>query len=417
MNKNAEKILLLQSLERLYPGSSLVPDANLEIANTYLADENYLAAVAPLKKVAGNKKAEALGPQAYLKLGVAYFNLDRNEEALDTFKKLVSAYPNTQEATDAIEYIRNIFIEKQKPAEFVDFMKQAGRPITNNEEDSLTFRSSMLRYEAKDLVGARSGFAAYLASFPQGRYHLEANYYSAEMLAANKSLKEALPFYKAVADEAQNKFAERSTLQVARIYYFELKDYVNAEKYFSQLKSIATQQENRLEAMRGLLRCQFKAQQWKEAAANAQDLLLEKGIATDDRMMASMVVAKNHQLGNEAESAIVAYRQVVNAGKSEYAAEAQYRIAEILMQQDKLADAEKASFEVIRKLGSYEYWVTKSYLLLGDIYVKQKDLFNAEATFKSVVDNATIPELKAEAQQKLNLVLEEKNKTNKVEQQ
>jgi uncharacterized protein HemY len=72
---------------------------------------------------------------------------------------------------------------------------------------------------------------------------------------------------------------------------------------------------------------------------------------------------------------------------------------------------------VIKKAGSYEYWVTKSYVLLGDVYTKQKDWFNAEATFKSIIENATIAELKAEAQQKLALVLEEKNKANKVEQQ
>jgi hypothetical protein len=42
----------------------------------------------------------------------------------------------------------------------------------------------------------------------------------------NKDNKGALPFYKAVADRSQNKYAERSTLQVARIYYFDLKDYV-----------------------------------------------------------------------------------------------------------------------------------------------------------------------------------------------
>ena len=416
MNKNGEKIGLLQSLERLYPASSLIPDANLEIANTYLADENYQAAIAPLKKVINNSKAVAQSPQAYLKLGVAYFNLTKNEEALENFKKLVSTHPNTQESEDAIEYIRNIFIEKQKPGEFVDFMKQSGKIISTSEEDSLTFRSPMLRYEAKDMAGATSGFAAYLAKFPSGRYHIEANYLLAEIYVANKSNTDALPYYKAVADEAQNKYAERSTLQAARIYYFDMKNYVSAEKYFGQLKTIATRQENRLEAMRGLLRCQFKAQQWKEAATNAQELLLEKGIATDDRMMASMVVAKNHQLNNEAEPAINAYKQVISAGKSEFAAEAQYHIAEILLQQGKTADAEKAAFEVIKKSGSYEYWVIKSYVLLGDIYVQQKDWFNAEATFKSVVDNGTIPELKTEAQQKLNKVLEEKNKTNKVEQ-
>jgi hypothetical protein len=48
--------------------------------------------------------------------------------------------------------------------------------------------------------------------------------------------------------------------------------------------------------------------------------------------------------------------------------------------------------------------------------VKEKDWFNAEATFRSIVENATIAELKTEAQQKLDMVLVEKNKANKVEQ-
>lgn len=416
MNKHPEKITLLQSIERIFPASPLVADANLEIANTYLADENYQAAIAPLKKVAGNSKALALGPQAYLKLGVAYFNMDKNDDALENFKKLVTTHPNTQESEDAIEYIRNIFVEKQKPGEFVDFMRQNGKTISSSEEDSLTFRSAMLRYEAKDMAGAKAGFASYLSKFPAGQSYLDANYLTAEILVASKLNTEALPYYKAVADAGQSRYAERSTLQTARIYYFDLKDYANAEKYFGVLKSIASQQENRLEAMRGLLRCQFKAQRWKDAAGNAQDLLLEKGIATDDRMMASLVVARNYHLSNELEPAIAAYRQVIAAGKSEYAAESQYRIAEIFLRQGKSSEAEKAAFEVIRKSGSYEYWVTKSYVLLGDVYVQQKDLFNAEATFKSVVDNATIAELKAEAQQKLNEVLAEKNKINKVEQ-
>ncbi len=416
LNKTAEKISLLQSLEKQYPLSPLVPDANLEIANTYLANENWQLAIGPLTKLTTNEKAKALAPQAYLKLGVAYYNLDKNDESLQDFKKLVTAYPNTQESTDAIDYIRNIFIEKQRPADFASFMKQNGKAISFSEEDSLTYRSAMLRYEAKDMTGARTGFAAYLSQFPEGRYSLEANYFSAEIHVANKSNTGALPFYKAVADRGQNTYAERSILQAARIYYFDLKDYVNAEKYFAQLKAIATQQENRLEAMRGLLRCQFKTQQWKEAASNAQDLLLEKGIATDDRMMASLVVTKNYQLSGDYDASTAAYKQVISAGKSEYAAESQYHIAEILFQQNKLAESEKAAFEVIRKLGSYEFWVTKSYILLGDIYTKQKDWFNAEATFKSIIENAVFAELKTEAQQKLQGVLDEKNKVTKVEQ-
>lgn len=417
MNKQADKLSLLQALPQKFPSSNLVPDVDLELGNTYLANENFAAAIPPLEKLLNNKKAAVFQPQAYLKLGVANFNLEKNQESLNYFKQLVVSYPNSQESADAIEYIRTLFIARQQPGDYVAFMRQNGIDVSNNEADSLSFKSAMLRYEAKDFVSAQQGFAEYLKSFPQGRYQMESNYFSAEILVNNKQNNDALPYYLAVASKAPNKYAERSCLQAARIYYFDLKDYSNASNYYVQLKSIATQQENRLEAMRGLLRCQFKTQQWQNAAPNASELLAEKGIASDDQMMANMVLAKNYQLSNNPDQAVNSYKQVIAAGRSEYAAEAQYRIAEIQFGQHSLTLAEKTAFEVIKKWGSYEYWVARSYLLLGDIYFEQKDLFNAEATFKSIVDNTGIAELKKEAQTKLDLVLAEKNKTNKIEQQ
>ena len=77
--------------------------------------------------------------------------------------------------------------------------------------------------------------------------------------------------------------------------------------------------------------------------------------------------------------------------------------------------SEKAAFEAINKSGSYEEWVTKSYLLLGDIYMKQKDYFNAKATFQSVLENTTIASLKTEAETKLVEVKESEKKTQKIE--
>mgnify|MGYP003349500687 CR=1 FL=1 len=61
----------------------------------------------------------------------------------------------------------------------------------------------------------------------------------------------------------------------------------------------------------------------------------------------------------------------------------------------------KAAFEVINKSGSYEDWVVKAYLLLGDTYVKQGDLFNAKATYQSIIDNARVEPLRQEAEKKL----------------
>ena len=415
LNKNTQKITLMQTLIQQYPNSPLTAEANLEIANGLLADEKYTEALAPLQLVLANKESSSLWPKAMLKVGVSYFNTDKNDDALTNFTQLVKQYPNTQESDEAIEYIRTIFINTQKPNEFIAFMQQNGRSVSTSEADSLTYRAAMIRYEAKDYPNAKTGFSNYVTQYPAGKYALEANYFNAEIFISEKDQKGALPFYTAVAAKAPNKYAERSALQSARIYYFNMKDYANAEQYFAQLKSLTTQQENKLEAMRGLLRCQYRLQQFKEATANAKELLAETGTQTDDKMMANMVLAKSSQADNKLDEATVAYQAVIGLGKSEYSAEAQYRLAEILFKQEKYDEVEKAAFEVIKKDGSYEYWVTRSYILLGDLYFKQKDLFNAEATFKSVSENSTIDELKQEATTKLAAVVEEKNKTNKVE--
>ncbi len=412
----AQKVTLLQSIAMRYPSSAIVPDANMEIANTYLANEQYEAALAPLNAVLKNKNAESLKPQAYLKLGIAYFNQNNNNEALNNFKQLISTYPNSEESNEAVDYVRNIFIENQRPAEFVTFMRQNGKIISYSEEDSLTYVSASIPYNNKSYDAALKSFTDYLQKFPDGKYAVDANYQVADIYNGRKDFTNAIKYYAAVANRAPNKFAETSVLQAARICYFELKDYTRAEQYFLQLKTLAVSAENKLEAMRGLLRCQFKLSQWTDAVANAQDLLQQKGVATDDKMMANMVIAKNYQVNNQLFEAAAAYKQVVELGKSEYAAEARYHIAEILSLQNKLPEAEKAAFEVINKAGSYDYWITKAYILLGDIYFKEKDYFNSEATLKSVVENAALPELQREAQKKLDTVTDERVKNSKVSQ-
>ncbi|MBS1608059.1 MAG: hypothetical protein JSS70_04630, partial [Bacteroidetes bacterium] len=105
---------------------------------------------------------------------------------------------------------------------------------------------------------------------------------------------------------------------------------------------------------------------------------------------------------------------VVTVNKAALAAEARYEIANSWFAVNKLSDAEKAAFEVINKSGSYDYWVTKAYILLGDLYYKQKDYFNAKATYQSIVDNSINTELKTEAQAKLTKVTDEEARSGKV---
>jgi len=414
VNNGNEKINLLNGLIRKFPASGLVPDANMEIANTYLANEQFRESLPYLKNVINAPGNDALKPRAYLRAGIAYYNLDNNAEALNQYNALLKQYPNSSEAQDAMESAKSIYVEEGRSAEYVDFAKKIGINVSASQEDQLAYQEAEVQFNDGNFTAATQKFDNYLSRFPDGKYSLEANYYKSEIYVNQKNWQKAVPGYEAVGDKAPNKFAEKSLLQAARLNFFYIKDYAKAEQYYSKLKDFATTDENKMEAMRGLLRSQFELQKWSDAVENAKDLINQKGLSTDDKILGNMIIAKSYQTNNQCEAGMQYYRIVAQLSKAAYGAEARYQIADCLFAGNQLKDAEKAAFEVINKSGSYELWVTKAYMLLGEIYYKEKDYFNAKATFKSVVDNAKIEDLRQQAQQRLSQVTAEENKGSKV---
>ena len=415
VNNGKQKIDLLNSISRRFPASSLSADVNMEVAGTYLAGEQYREALPYLKNVLRASGADALKPRAYLQSGIAWYNLNNNKEALNQYDSLLKQYPNSPEAQDALDNAKTIYVEEGRSGDYVNFAKGMGVEISATQEDQLAYEEAEVQFNNGNFAGAVQRFEAYLAKFPDGKYALEANYYKSEIYFSQKDWAKAVIGYAAVADRAPNKFGEKSLLQAARLYFFNLKDYANAEKYFARLKDFAGSQENKLEAMRGLLRSQFQLQKWPDAVANAKDLLNEKSISTDDKVLANMAIAKGYQVNNQCETALQYFRTAAGLTKSAYGAEARYEIANCLFHGNQLKDAEKAAFEVINKSGSYEEWVTRSYLLLGDIYFAEKDYFNAKATYQSIIENAKLEDLRLQAQQKLAQVTEEEKKGSKVD--
>lgn len=409
------KISGMNNMIRKFPKSPLVVDANMEIANTYMGNEKFREAIPYLKVVAENNENTSLVPQAYLKLGTAYYNIDNNDEALRQFKAIVERFPSSSEAEDALDNIKSIYVEQGKPDEYAAYMRQIGKPLSTNTEDELTWAAAEKLYDDQKVNEALNAYNNYLQKFPNGAHVVEANFNRAEIYNIKKDWNNAVPAYEAVAAQAPNQFAERSVLAAARINFFELKNYARAEAFYAQLKQITSSQELKLEAMRGLLRCQYNQQKWAEASENAKELTAAKGSSADDKTLSNMVIAKSYQVAGQYNEAINSFKSVVQLNKAALAAEARYEIANCWFLLNKLTESEKAAFETINKSGSYDYWITKAYILLGDIYFKQKDYFNAKATFQSVVENTIDPELKEEAQVKLNRATEEEGKSSKVE--
>ena len=416
IKNSGEKVKILNTLSRQYPSSDLIPDATMEIVNTYMADERFRDAIPYLNALLSLPAANSLKPQAYLRLGLSYYNLNSNNEALANYQKLLSSYPQSPEADEALENIKNIYVEEGKPNEYVDFLKRSGKSISVTEADSLTYAAAELKYNNSDCANAIAGFTNYLNRYPEGSYSLQAYYFRSECYVKAKDFKNAVAGYAAVINKGNSKYAEASALNAARLSYFELQDYPAAKIYFTRLKEIAVSQENQLEALRGLVRSYYQTKDYAQANTVANELLTKKGLSTDDRSVANLVLGKSLRANNQCEQAIAAFKAVAAINKSAWGAEARYEIANCYYSSNNLAAAEKAAMEVIKITGSYDYWVAKAYILLGDVYMQQKDYFNAKATYQSVANNATIPEIKNEAQQKLDRAVAEEKLNSKISQ-
>ncbi|MEP7320233.1 MAG: tetratricopeptide repeat protein, partial [Panacibacter sp.] len=414
IKSSATKISILNNLTRQYSKSSLVPEANMEIANTYMADEKFRDAIPYLNMVLAAPNGKGLRPETYLKLGLNYYNLNDNTQALANYQLLLQQYPQSSEADEALGNIKNIYVEEGKPNEYVDLMRKNGKNISVSEADSLTYTAAEIKYNANDCAAAITGFNNYLSRYATGSYAIEANYFRSECYAKNKDWQNALAGYEYVNGKGLNAYFEKATLAAARIYYFELKDYANAKKYFASLDEGAVNEDNKLEALRGLVRCYYQLKEYGQANEAAKELLTRKGLSTDDRSIAFLVLGKSQQINNDCTAAIASFKSCASINKSAWGAEARYEIAHCYLTANNYTAAEKAAMVVIKETSSYDYWVTSSYILIGDIFMQQKDYFNAKATYQSVAQNSAIPELKTAASEKLDKATADEKANSKI---
>jgi len=413
IKSNTEKINQLGNIIKQYPNSALIMESNMEIALAYLSDEKFDAAVPYLTRII-NAPGEGLKPRAYSKLGLAYYNANNNGLALKNYTTLIEKYPNSPEADEALAIIKDIYVEDGKPSEYLALMRKNGKNVTVSEADSLTYNAAFVKFENSDCTGAIAAFEKYLAGFSEGAYANDAAYNLGICFQKNKDFTNASKYFLKVNERGLSKYFEKATLEAARIYYFELKDYAKAKIYFEQLRSSSINQDYLLEALRGLVRSNYFLKDYSTANAAAKQLVDRKGISTDDKSVGLLVLGKSQQVNNDCTAALASFAGVAAINKAAWGAEARYEIANCHFAASNLAAAEKAALAVIKETGSYDLWVTKAYLLLGDIFVVQKDFFNAKATYESIAKNAAIPELKAEAEQKLAKTIAQEKQQSKI---
>ncbi len=412
--RNKEKNALLQSIIQAEPASPYQADARYELALSHIEESKYQDAIEvlrPLTEGPENRKTTS----ALLKMGFAWQELKNIENAIAAYRRIVAEYPGSSDKYTALEALKVLYIQSNQPAAYAQLLNEFNLPDSDGQSlDSTYYAAAESRFAAKDYQEAKTAMGSYLSQYPTGLFTLKAHYYKAESHYHLKEFQEAISHYEAVLDFPGNEFSEMSATRAAAIAY-QQQQYDKAFRYYSLLRQYGMSQNSLQIAYAGLMKSSFHIGEYRSTAEFADTLISISSIDLNTQIEAKFYKAKSLFEQGQLEDGLTLFKELTESRNGAISAEARYHIAASLLKQGKLEDAETKAVESIKKSAGQDYWIVKSYILLGDILTAQKDYFNAKATLESIIKNTKIEELKAEAGRKLEQVRELERNESKLE--
>jgi tetratricopeptide (TPR) repeat protein len=411
---NKGKAEILSGLIGRAPASKYENDARYELGLTYIEENKYSAAINTLMPLTEAYEIRNMAPRAWMKIGFAYQQSGNEQKAIASYQRIVQEYPASEERTAALDALKSLYIQSGKAGDYATLLKENN--ITGTEENNLDttyYATAEAQYAAGNWIKAKNLLDEYLQKYPNGAFAGKAHYYKAESHYQLKEYKDALSEYQQVLAAPWSNFSENSARRASAIT-FNMEDWQAAKKYYTELRNIAMTEENLLVAYNGLMLTNNKLNERSSASAYADTLLSITIVDSKIKENALLIKANALMMETDYDNALTLFKQLETAGIAATAAEARYNIAFIHYLQGNLKEAETAANNTIQLSAGNDYWVVKSFILLADILVQQKDYFNAKATLQSIIKNSKIPELKNQATEKLKEVKQLENKKTKL---
>ncbi len=370
-----------------HPSSTYNDDALFEKGNALLALEDYNGSEDMFEAVIKKYSRSEYAKKALLKTALIQYNLRNDEKALRIYKDVVEKYPSTTESTEALTGIRNIYVSMGQPQDYFDYVKNVSSiDVSTGAQDSITYEAAEQLYLKGDFKSAAKGFADYIQKFQKGYYRLNASFYKAECDYRAGDFEKALESYRVVIDYPRNIFTEKALLKAAEIL-INKNNCPDAIADFKRLEEIADFRDNIIASQTGQMRCYYDMKDYDSAIMYAQKLISGDKVSATIVNEAHLIHGRSTFMLKDLTKSFSEFSLVAKNSSGEATAEAKYYLALIHFMNGKHKDSQDQCFKVVNQVPSYEYWIGKSFILLGDNYLALKDTFQAKHTYKSIIDN------------------------------
>lgn len=382
------KISTLTDVLNKFPTSDYADDASFEIAYTYFLKSDGATAKSSLLAMVQKYPTSSYVPRALVTIGLIDYNAGSDDLAVESFKKVVQDYSSTDEAKQALKQIEKIYTDKGDAQTFITYA--ATTPIGNYtaaDQENIMITAANNLYLRGDWQGTVGAVNAYFDKFPSKPiYEKQARFIRAQGLVNLNRLDEAITDYNVILNDWTSPYTEQSLISMAKLY-LEQKKYNEAIPFLKKLETNSEYKADYNFAIDNLLLCYAKMEMPDDALNYVKLIRENEKSSQEDKYKTGLFAGLAYLKKGDTTKAVTEFNYTLSKTKTISAAEAKYNIAHIEYLKGRYKASQKTCFELVKDLPNYDYWVTKSFILLADDYVALKDTFQAKATLQSVIDN------------------------------
>ncbi|HPQ55694.1 MAG TPA: tetratricopeptide repeat protein [Bacteroidales bacterium] len=385
LNREPDKIRTLDRLMQEYPSSAYYSPALFEQGRTYIQTNQYEKAEERFRIILSFDTHKAYHAKALIELGLIQINMQNPEAALDYYKEVLRRFPDSPDISDALAGIENIYLARNDSQGFFEYMESLGIDSgkTPGEKELMIFSSAEQLYLNHSHAEAVTALNNFIKEYPESEKIAAAHFYLGECLLQLGKMQMAADAFLVVMKKPSGSFTELATRNYASIQY-DLEQYANAVDAYMSLNDIAVLDNNRLEAVKGLMWSFFKNKQFRNAIVQSGKVLGNKAFSKEVHQDAKYISAMSHLNLGEREEALPLLEALSGESHTAYGAEAYYLLCKDAFDSGDFEKAETMIYNFADTNTPQEYWIARSFILLGDIFAERGEWVQAKATYESV---------------------------------
>lgn len=394
LNRGNEARASMKQVRLGFPDSKFADEAFYQENLILFNAAKYSEAILGFTEIISASKASEFLAQAIFKRAQSYTNSDKFDLAIQDYKRIVNEFTTEKIAKDALVGLQENLIKVGKPEEFgqvLDTYQNTNKSESENDAIDLKYGAARAIYEGKKFDKAISSLKDFIAKYPSNENIVEANYLVADAADQINDTLTAIQYYQKVMDQNEHPQVNKVILRAAELSYGQ-KKYSESIHFYRLFKSKNTEVDQQTMAMNKIIAITYEAKNVDSIATLLNELEPLANITKEEkakltRSLADMFSSDSTQIASKRQW----LAKVITLDKNEIGAEAQYELALLLSGEGKF----KESNDMITTKFKNEFAeasdavIGKSYILLAENFVSLKNLPQAKAILKSVIDNSS----------------------------